>query len=163
MKQIPLSGLAGYGRFALVDDEDYEYLSQFMWSIDNYGYANRARKIEKNVWRPKRMHHDIIPSKNGQIVDHINRNRLDNRRENLRICSSTESIRNRGLNKNNSTGYKGVYYNQKRSKYQAYITVNRRHIYLGAYDNPTDAARAYDKSAVENFGEFSSPNFVGEL
>lgn len=159
MKMIPLSGLVGYGRYAIVDDDVFDYLSQFMWSMDNYGYANRATKLEKNIWRPRRMHHDIIPNKKGQIVDHKNRNRLDNRRDNLRVCNSKESIRNRGLNKNNSTGYKGVYLNKKKNKYQAYITVDRVHIYLGAYDNPIDAAKAYDRSATDNFGEFAFLNF----
>ena len=86
MKEIPLTR----GKFALVDDEDYEWLSQWKWYCSTTGYAVRGCKN-----RILYMHREIAKTKPGMLTDHINRNKLDNRKENLRFCSHRENMKNR--------------------------------------------------------------------
>lgn len=92
-------------------------------------------------------------------VDHRDLNKGNNRIANLRPASKKQNRWNEGLRKNNSSGFKGVYFNKLRSKWQAYITINRKAKYLGIFDNREDAARAHDRAAEELRGEFASLNF----
>jgi len=91
-------------------------------------------------------------------VDHINGNTLDNRKNNLRICSRTENSRNTKLSKNNSTGYKGVTYYKRDGKYVAKITVDRKRIHIGYFTTLIEAATAYDLMARKHFGEYANIN-----
>lgn len=91
-------------------------------------------------------------------VDHINHDPRDNRLSNLRCISHKDNVRYRKLPKNNTTGYKGVREKYK-DRWQAYITVNRKQIYLGTFGNPEDAAKAYDKAVEEHFGVYGIKNF----
>ena len=154
MREIPLT----QGKVALVDDETHEYLSQFHWSVDGSGYPQRAVKTEKG-WRPLRMHRDLLGLGAGEAADHVNGDKLDNRRTNLRRCCQSENNRNVGIRATNRSGFKGVYFNKKRNGYQAYITSERRHIYLGYHPTAEAAARAYDKKAKEIYGAFARLNF----
>lgn len=96
------------------------------------------------------------------IIDHANMNTLDNTKDNLRICSIKENVRNRNKQKNNTSGYKGVYKRRDRKlrPYNAFIHVNRKKINLGTFDNPNDAAKAYNKAAVNYHGEFARLNII---
>jgi hypothetical protein len=99
----------------------------------------------------------------GHLVDHINRDKLDNRRKNLRICSINESNRNRGIIKfkkrqNIISKYKGVWWD--RSKWRTAITVNNQKIYLGRFDSERDAAIAYNTAARIFFGEHACYNVI---
>ena len=97
-------------------------------------------------------------------VDHINGNTLDNRKENLRLCTNQQNAMHRGKTKNNKSGYKGVRYMKKKKgminehskPWQAQIYLNQKQIYLGCYKTPEEAARAYDKKAIELFGEYAT-------
>jgi len=103
------------------------------------------------------MHREIINAPADLQVDHINGNGLDNRRENLRLCTNAENARNRRLSKNNTTGYKGV--DLDANRYRAQIRVGQKFVYLGRFDDPIEAAKAYDAAAREHYGEFARTNF----
>lgn len=151
MKKIPLTR----GQFALISDEDFERVSHHSWCMHPCGYA-KARIKTRYVL----MHRWIIGAKPGQMMDHINGNKLDNRRENLRFCTISQNIANRPISISNNTGYKGVGYRKDRKKYRARIKVNGKEIHLGYFDTPQEAARRYDQGAKTYFGEFAFLNQV---
>lgn len=149
-------------KIALVDNDDYDWLSEWTWAAYlNSGkwYACQSKKNYSRVTVP--MHRVIMDAPKGMVVDHINGDGLDNRRANLRICTTAENMRNRGLPSNNTSGYKGVFI-QKNGKSNAHIQLNRKLIHLGMFNNPVDAAHAYDEAAKRLFGEFANLNFPNE-
>lgn len=157
-KRIPLSR----GLFAIVDNDLFDYLNQWKWSAArNYGtvyYATRyARLNGKDT--TVRMHRVIMNAPRGTQVDHINGNGLDNRRENLRFCTTKQNLRNRGKNSRNTSGYKGVSWAKHANKWNAQIVVNRKRINLGYYEDVKEAALAYDEAARKYHGEFCNTNF----
>jgi len=103
------------------------------------------------------MHREIMSPPQELVVDHINGDGLDNRKENLRVCTHAENIRNQKLNRLNTTGYKGVCVN--REKWISRIKVNGKLLYLGRYNTPEEAAQVYDEAARKYFGKFASLNF----
>jgi len=146
MKIIPLT--KGYE--TIVDDEDYQYLSGFKWRI-NGRYAVKGKK-------GYRMHRILMDDPVGMCVDHINRNTMDNRKCNLRVCSKAENSRNCKLRKDGKSKYRGVsLYRDK--KWRVQIKYNGKVIHIGYFDKESDAAKAYDKEAIELHGEFCSTNF----
>lgn len=147
MKEIILKS----GEKALVDDEDYELLNKFKWQYQ-LGYAVRNIKVY--------MHRDIIKTEEGLETDHINGNKLDNRKENLRKVTQSQNQANRKKGKNKSSIYKGVIWHKRRNHWLAQITINRKKIYLGSFNNEIDAAKAYNEAAIKYFGEFARLNEV---
>jgi len=93
------------------------------------------------------------------VVDHINHNRSDNRRCNLRTCTQSQNMANRRKHKGLSSKYKGVHWRKKEKRWRAQIRINYRTIYLGQFVDELDAATAYDITALKYFGEFTLPNF----
>jgi hypothetical protein len=152
VKQIPI----GDGYYTYVDAADYEWLSRWKWHMQG-GYAVRYEK-RKLIF----MHRQIRQPPPGRIVDHKNRNRLDNTRDNLRICTHGENTQNAGKIQGALSRFKGVSYRKERDKYFAQICHNGEPFYLGLFAKETDAARAYDHKAVELFGEFARVNFPEE-
>ena len=143
--EIPLT----QGKSAWVDHADYESLRNFNW----YACRSRNNFYARRVEKPKiRMHSFIVAASSGQVIDHINCNTLDNRRSNLRIVTYSQNAANRtGANKNSFSGVRGVCWNKKISKWQAYIKFNYRHIHLGVYENIKNAKEARKKAEEKYF------------
>jgi len=146
MKKIYLT----QGKVTIVDDDMFEELSKFKWSFLSSGYARRAVG-QKSIL----MHREIMKATVGGYVDHINGNKLDNRKSNLRICTMYENGANRGVNKNNKSGYKGVSWDSQRNKWFAKVEHAGKQIALGRYENIKDAVSAYEKASSDIFGEFA--------
>ena len=162
MKTITLGGIKGKGKFALVDNEDYEYLNQFHWSIDGSGYPQRATKIN-GKHRPIRMHRDILKLVGSETSDHKDLNKLNNQRSNLRRCTKQDNNRNMGLLKTNTSGYKGVWFYKGKwriKRWVAEIHVNSKKINLGNYYTKEEAALSYNQAAQKYFGEFARLNEI---
>lgn len=154
MKRIPLT----QDKFAIVDDEDYDWLNQWNWHAHkdrNTYYAKRTTSYGATI----RMHRLILGAKKGQITDHRNRNGLDNQRHNIRICTLSENQQNRPAYPNGTSKYKGVWWWADRQRWGSMIRVNNKRYYLGSYVNEIDAAKIYDKKAKELFGVFAYCNF----
>lgn len=156
MKEIPLT----QGKFALVDDEDYEWLMQWSWCISSAGYAKRGCRIEgKRI--TVSMHCAIMRAPDGMEVDHADRNPLNNQKSNLRIATRAQNGMNRPKVKRNGAAtsqYKGVWYDKRRNCWYAMITINRKAIYLGTFQDEIDAAKAYDNAATNHYGTFAYLN-----
>jgi hypothetical protein len=108
------------------------------------------------------MHREIMGAAEGQVVDHINHDGLDNRRCNLRVCSHAENVRNQRGQRGRSSGYKGVSRDRRLGKWRAQIWHNGKHTYLGLFESEAAAARAYNAKARDLFGAFAYLNEVGE-
>lgn len=153
MKKIPLT----QGKFALVDEADYAKVSEFKWQAEPHSgiwYARRdegGRKAKKKIY----LHRFITDAPAGKHVDHKNKNGLDNRQSNLRVCTASENLQNRGKQKNNKSGFKGVYWNKHAKKWHACIAANKKRFSLGYYDSVQDAAVAYKQAALKYHGEFA--------
>jgi hypothetical protein len=156
---MPQLSLLTQGRAALVDDADYLLLSRHKWHYHRSGYAARSEYIgtgrKDNRFRTVYMHRVIIDAPPGAVVDHINGDRLDNRRVNLRLCTAAENARN--MRVEGAIPYKGV--SLDRGRFRASITHEGRIIKIGRFDDAVAAARAYDDRARELFGEFARLNF----
>lgn len=145
----------------MVDDEWYEILHQWTWYFTG-AYAARdigGRNNKEIVY----MHRYICMAPEGYEVDHINGNKLDNRIKNLRIVKPAQNHFNRAKQSNNKTGFKGVCWDKSRSKYIASIQANGKQKNLGRFDSPIDAAKAYNKAAVELHGEYVRLNDLSHL
>jgi len=156
MKQIELT----QGKIAIVDDCDYEWLSQWKWHYNSgRGYAarNSSRPNQKTLW----MHHVILEHAGIDFIhiDHIDRDKLNNRRKNLRPATLSQNQWNQKKYRNNTSGFKGVYKN--RNKWCAQIRVNGKRIHIGYFVDLKEAALAYNEAAKKYHGEFSCLNEVG--
>jgi hypothetical protein len=155
MKEIPLTK----GMVAIVDDEDYAELSKYKWHYSGK-YARRYASVNGKriyVW----MHRVIAGTPDGMDTDHINGNKLDNRRANLRVCTRSQNMHNSATGiKNNTSKYKGVTYNG--GKWIASICVNFRKLYLGCFTDERDAATAYNEAAFRLMGDFAQLNTIDQ-
>lgn len=150
MREIALSNGRGV---ALVSDVDFDALSAFKWHLHSAGYAYRAQKRggkQTNFL----MHREVLSAPKGVLVDHINGNRLDNRRENLRLATYSENGRNKPAVQGSST-LKGVSWHTSRGKWRAVIKVNRVSRHIGYFATEAEAAAAYAAAAKELHGEFA--------
>ena len=145
------------GRVTVVDAEDYEFLSKWKWYFDEY--AKRRSSLSDGNDKVIRMHRLVLPVKDEEQIDHINRDKLDNRKVNLRPCTHAENQRNRPVCKNNTSGYKGVR-KHIRGYWESRIKVNGKEIHIGRYSDIKEAARAYNAVAKKHFGEFAYLNKI---
>jgi len=106
------------------------------------------------------MHRAITKAPSGKTVDHVNGNKQDNRRVNLRVCKLGLNCANRTVQTNNKSGYKGVNWLTKNRKWRAEIMVDKKHIHLGLYEDKEEAALAYDIAALNYFGPFARCNIL---
>lgn len=159
MKTIPLT----QGQFALVDDEDFEWLNKWKWYAhkDCYGYyAERKCHCLDKKQHTIVMSRQIMSCPQTMLVDHKNHNTLDNQKVNLRICTKSENNHNCNKPKNNTSGYKGVSWDKNTKKWEVNIKSNGNQRYLGRFSNKIRAAKLYNKTAKELFGDFVMPNKI---
>jgi len=152
-KLIPLT----QGKFAIVDAEDYDWLSQYKWCAAKDRYTFYAHRGSSGT--TVTMHRVIMRAPKGVMCDHINHNGLDNRKSNLRLCTNAQNQYNKSPKKGCASRYKGVVWRRDCKKWRARIGFKRKRIHLGDFDDQMDAAMAYDDKAVELFGEFAYLNF----
>jgi len=162
MKKIRLT----QGKYATVDSWNYEWLNQWKWyalkSCHSHNfYAARKIKLSNCKQVTILMHREILGLKCGdkQQADHINHNELDNREENLRICTLTENNRNR-ISRTGTSKYKGVYWNKGKRKWHAQIGFNGKVIYLGQFISEIKAAKIYNNAALKYHGEYAQLNSI---
>lgn len=141
-------------KIVLVDDNDAQLVSGVTWRITDRGYVRGSTGGRREF-----LHRLIVAAMPGQLVDHINGDKLDNRRCNLRIATHAENMRNRRVSR---SGVKGAKWKPRDRKWEASIKVNRRDIFLGHYQSKTEAMRAYDAAARFYHGPFARTNFPGE-
>ena len=147
MKYIKLT----QGEKTIVDDEDYPVLSKYKWQYHTGGYVKRGSRCI-------RMARQILNAPKGLEVDHINLDKLDNRKVNLRLCTRAENVRNSTKRKDSPNKYKGVHFIKSRNKWIARIQINGKRIHSGYFDTEIEAAKRYDKLALKHHGSFASIN-----
>ena len=158
MKRIKLT----QGKFATVDDTDYEWLNQWKWCAVKGGHTFYVHTYNKIGTKSKlQMHRIIMDAKTGQQIDHRNGNGLDNKRENLRFSTQSQNCMNQKP-KGNTSKFKGVSWHKINKKWRAMIcepNTGGRSRHIGCYDSEVDAGKAYDRAAIKYFGEFARLNF----
>jgi len=144
----------------IVSNCDLEKIAEHLWIA-----SRKGKRTYFFYWTPYpnkkaiRLHRFIMGNPTGKVVDHINCNTLDNRRENLRICTSQENSRNVHKYKNNTSGYKGVTYDKSHTKkWLASITVNKKVLNLGRFNTPEEAHNAYCIASKKYHGEYGRVN-----
>jgi len=144
----------------LYDKEDEELINQYKWYKPRL-YHPRSKTMYVTGYKDGKkvlMHRLVMHSPKGNI-DHINGNGLDNRKINLRVVTRSQNGANNDKYKNNTSGYKGVSWHKKRKVWQASLSHNGHTVFIGRFNNPIEAAVAYDKKSVELFGDYSKHNF----
>ena len=157
VKKIPLSK----GKFALVDNKDYAFLTQWKWHYISPGYAARNSKMVDGV-RPSKilMHREINKTETGMDTDHEDNNGLNNQRFNLRDSTRTQNNTNSAKRKNKTSKFKGVCFCKRSKKWKSRIQTVNGNINLGDFKNEKLAAKAYDAAAEKYFGKFARHNGV---
>lgn len=146
MKAITLIGKIGHGKSALVDDDDYEELNRYRWNLNNRGYARRSSVATE----PREMHVLINKTPDGLVTDHINGNKLDNRKVNLRsITRSQNCYGQRGR----TDRPKGV--RKQHDSWTARLRHNGKEFHLGSYGTVSEAVEAYNEKATEIWGPYA--------
>jgi len=141
------------GKQTIVDDADFDFLNQWKWHY-NVKYAV-GQTGDKGAKKRVYLHTLLLKKKPNQFIDHINGNRLDNRRTNLRLCSNRQNQQNRARPSNNTSGFKGVVWNKKSKKWQSGIKINSKQVHLGLFNDKFEAHNAYYEAAKKYFGEFA--------
>jgi len=167
MKKIDISTLKHPNTFAIVDDEDFEYLNQWKWRVQKtkrkHGVSIAVTRTDESGVKKTciYMHRVIMGNPKKKYVNNISHNELDLRKENLRICNNVE----RSFNIKSKTGrliYKGVSWSKVGRKWVATIGFQKKIKYLGLFKSEKEAALAYNEKAKELFGEFAYLNEVSD-
>lgn len=145
MKKISLTK----GKYALVDDEDFDELSKYSWCSPGR-YAERGT-FKNGIHKGILMHRQIMGAKKGQEIDHIDRNRLNNQKSNLRFCTRSENVINAGMLKNNVSGVKGVHWSNWHKLWMAYIEKDKKRKYLGFFKHKQDAIKERELAELKYF------------
>jgi len=159
MKEIPLT----QGKFAQIDDEDFETISQYRWVAAKYKrsfYAVTKIKDDHGVWRNHKMHRIVLGIQNPKVfIDHRNGDGLCNIRSNIRICTPSENGKNRRVGNNSTSGLKGVHWVPGVKKWRARIMLNYIRHNIGYFETKELAGIAYDEYAKTMHGHFANLNF----
>lgn len=146
-RAVPLTA----GKYALVDEEDYERVMQYRFRLNGkYAYNDKLSYL----------HRFIMNCPKGMVVDHINHNTLDCRKSNLRVCTHQQNLMNMKSNKKGTSKYKGVSYRPEGNKWESCIRINNKTIHLGLFNDEIEAAMAYNKKAKEVFKGFCNLNVL---
>lgn len=166
-KLIPLT----QNQYALVDNEDYEYLMQWKWQA-YYNKNPGTYYVLRSILKSERingkkgtilMHRAIMGCPQGLTVDHINHDTLDNRKSNLRVCTQSQNNMNTRKYSNNKSGYKGVMWHKYSKRWCAEIRANKKKIHLGYFVSKEEAYEAYCVAVKKYHGEFAYKNTVKEI
>lgn len=163
MKEIPLT----QGRIALVSDADFDMLMRISKKWGCFRRVDNIYVVTSTMINGKQvrifMHRVLMNPEKGYFVDHINGNGLDNRRENLRIATHAQNMRNSKKRKSSKWPYKGISYDNRSyhlsKKWRVRIRIDGKQIYAGRFETPEEAARKYDELARQFYGEFAKLNF----
>ena len=151
MKQIQLT----QNKVALVDDADFDWLNNYNWfymsAQRDSGYAMRNYRKENGKQSLMTMHELLIYRFPDMEIDHKDRNKLNNQKANLRSVTRSQNQRNKGLTKNNTSGYKGVHWNKSRNTWVATVALNGRPVYLGSFTNKKDAIEARKEGVLKYY------------
>ena len=156
MRKIKLT----QGKYAIVDNEDYEKLVKHKWYYCNYGKTGYARRADKVTRKTVRMHHEVLPFEKGLMVDHINMNGIDNRKSNLRLVTKSQNMMNSGVRANSTSGYKGVCWAKNYNKWVVHIWKDYKQMFIGHFDDIKKAAKAYNVAAKEHHREYAKLNKI---
>ncbi len=156
MRTIVINSLKHGIHNVLVDDEDYEMVSQFKWYLfkNRYIYYAESYRLRKE-YKIRCMHNLILQTK---MVDHIDGNGLNNQRSNLRPCTNSKNQMNKRKRTIGTSVFKGVFYEKDRNKWRVSITLDGRRIRLGRYNTEKEAAQAYNEASIRYFGNFRLEN-----
>ncbi len=143
------------GRVTIVDDEDYDWLTTWKWCTSQ-GYA--ARSVASDHVDVIYMHRLLLAAPPKMVVDHINLDKLDNRRSNLRLCTRSQNCYNRPASKSSRSGVKGVFWDNEKGKWLSQICVSGKRIHIGRFNSMEEAARAYNDAARDVFGQYAYIN-----
>ena len=151
---IPLT----QGKFALIDEEDYDALIKYKW------YLSKSRKTSYAArdlnGKHLLMHRMIMGEKNNSLIDHMDGNGLNNQKTNLRYCTNSQNCMNRGKQKNNTSGYSGVMWKKRDGVYVSQITCQGEQVHIGTFKCKHEAALAYNEKAIEFHKEFACLNEI---
>lgn len=145
MKKLSISP-KGY---VLVDDEDYEFLSLFIWKLSKRGYAVGYIPMQRLLMRPARK----------LVVDHIDWNKLNNQKSNLRICTNSQNRMNNQKKQGTTSKFRGVYWKKNKNKFTAFVKAAGKNYWLGSFDDEHIAALMRDFWTTELHGEYAQTNF----
>jgi hypothetical protein len=150
------------GESIMVSDIDYEFLNQYRWY---YSKPTTRKKgyIIRNVGegKVKGVSRDVVHRMGlNYEIDHIDRNTFNNQRGNLREATRRQNSINSGIRSNNTSGYKGVCFHQKRNKWRANTMMNNKQYFIGYYDTAKEAAKAYNETVERLYGEFAYLNII---
>lgn len=157
VRQIIINSSKYGQKICLVDEEDFEYLSQFKW----YLLKNiNAKTFYATAWIGKKtvkMHRVIMRARSGVLVDHVDYNGLNNQKYNLRFCNHSQNVMN--TPKNNSTGFRGVV-RKCQNCYCARVVINKKRVIIGHYKTAQEAAIKYNEAAIKHYGSFAILNVL---
>jgi len=161
MKEIKLN----HGYSAMVDDDDYDFLSKFNWHTVFQHKSRAVREAKTNVWdrvlkKSNGVSMHIMILGHGGVIDHKDGNPLNNQKANLRRCTQAENVKNRAIQRGNKSGFKGVFFQKKLGRWRAQISVMGKAKHLGCFDDPAVAALSYNEAAKKYYGEFARLNSI---
>ena len=161
---MPKEMILTKGRVTVVDDGDFDWLSEWKWSytynVRNIDFGYAVRRNSPNI-KPRQlyMHRVIVGARPGEVVDHINGNRLDNRRSNLRICTQSENLANKQVHLAGESGFKWVYPNKKSGGWVVRMKIAGKMTHIGSFKDKVAAALAADDVALKLYGPHAKLNF----